>query len=57
KTEASLIIIKHIYTKFSQQKAAFQALIYKSAQAKDKTEHKVKVKGPKEAPKKEAKKK
>lgn len=57
KTDAGLIIIKHIYTQFSQQKATFQALVYKSAEAKNKTEHKIKVKGPKEAPKKEVKKK
>ena len=57
KTDSNLIIIKHIYTKFSQQKATFEALAYKTSEAKVKCEPKVKVKGPKEAPKKDTKKK
>lgn len=38
KTKPELVIIKNIYTKFSQQESAFSALVYKNAEAKDKAE-------------------
>ncbi|MBT3814624.1 hypothetical protein HOE37_05145 [Candidatus Woesearchaeota archaeon] len=38
KKDASLVIIKNIYSQFSQQKADFFALVYESEEARDKTE-------------------
>ena len=38
KTEASLVVVKNIYTKFSQQEAEFSALVYKNAETKNKAE-------------------
>lgn len=39
-SEVGLVVVKHIYTKFSHCEADFEALVYKSKEAKDKTEKK-----------------
>ncbi len=36
--DATTVAVKHIYTKFGQQHAQFQALVYKTAEVRAKTE-------------------
>ena len=38
KVDISLVVVKHIYTKFSQQMADFLAFVYENNEAKDKAE-------------------
>lgn len=59
KSEAGLVVAKHIYTKFSHQEANFQVVVYKNAEAKAKAERVTKhmKKKAEEAKKAEAEKK
>jgi ribosomal protein S24E len=48
-SEAGLVVIKHIYTKFSHREADFEAVVYKSKEAKEQTEKKAPHERKKEA--------
>ena len=37
-TEVARVVVKHIYTQFGHQKASFEAVVYKTADARQKTE-------------------